>query len=285
MHSTTSTAIAMAALLAGSAALRSKQVHAQAYEQGSGDPCASAPTSSSPFGMLVNVLVQQQRQAACAAQRRAQWEEYKAKQKAAKDAADASAAQKQAAQAEAARAHAQAEDKARADQAAAEARAARKKAQQRELARNEARRSAEHKRLRHLALMQAENAPDNHCRDPKLAKAVIEGWNGLDTMKAADVRTIDIEHLTTVSFAPQTMSFSCHGVFVTSKGWKVAGTVTVKKNIADEAMFVWERDGDQDLSMYETPAPVDASSPEMGSQTKVFGQSPTLTQVNAQGSR
>jgi multidrug efflux pump subunit AcrA (membrane-fusion protein) len=225
--------------------------------------------SASPFGVLVNVLVQQQRQAACLAQRRAQWEESNARQKAAKAADD----EKQADLAGAARAHAQAQEQAKA-QAAANAHAAQKKA------RSEQRRVAEEKRQRAMALMQAENAPDNHCRDPQLAKAVIDGWNGLDAMKASDTRTIDIEHVTTVAFRPETMSFACHGVFVTSKGWKIAGTVTVKKNIANESMFVWERDRDQDLAVYEPP-PVDASSPEMGSQSKIVGSTAAVTQANA----
>jgi hypothetical protein len=105
----------------------------------------------------------------------------------------------------------------------------------------------------------------------------MDGWNGLDAMKQAGVKTIDIEHFTTIAFHAESMSFSCHGVFVTDKGWKIAGTVSVRRNIANEAMFVWERDSNQDLSLYDALPPADASSPELASQVKVG----VLTQVSA----
>jgi hypothetical protein len=279
MHIRTSAAPGAAALIVGWLGM----AHAQAYGGTRNDPCsASAQPAASPFGMLVNAIVQQQRERACVQERQAQWAQYNARQKAAKDAAAADAAQAKARQAEADRAKTQAQEKARAEQAAASARASRKKSALRELARADERRAEETRRLRAVALMQAESSPENHCRDPHLAKAVMDGWNGLDAMKQAGVRTIDIEHFTTISFQAESMSFSCHGVFVTNKGWKIAGTVSVRKNIANEAMFVWERDSNQDLSIYDALPPPGASSPEMASQTKVGAQPAVLTQVNTE---
>ncbi len=278
MHKRTSAALGAAALIAGGLGL----AHAQGYGGTRSDPCAAgSQATASPLGMLVNAIVQQQRERACLQERQAQWAEYNAKQKAARDAAEADAAQTKARQAEADKAQAQAQEKARAEQAAASARTARKKAAQRELARADEHRAEESRRLRTIALLRAEASPDNHCRDPHLAKAVMAGWNGLDTMKQAGIQTIDIEHVTTIAFQAESMTFSCHGVFVTNKGWKIAGTVSVRKNIANEAMFVWERDSNQDLSMYDALPPADASSPEMASQTKVGEQPTIITQVNA----
>jgi flagellar biosynthesis GTPase FlhF len=136
MKSRTSAALGAAALIVAWLGV----AHGQGFGGTASDPCTAAPSAASPFGMLVNAIVQQQRERACLQQRQAQWDQYNAKQKAAKEAAAADAAQAKARQAEADEAKAQAQEKARAEQAAANARAARKRAAAQEVARAEERR-------------------------------------------------------------------------------------------------------------------------------------------------
>ena len=227
------------------------------------DPCAPAAGSAygNPLASLIGQVVQQQRAQACVAERRAQWADYNARQKAAQDRAAADAAQqKQVADAKDAAAKATAAlQQAHAAQAAelAEGRARHR----RETARAEGRREREaadaRRRDAYVRLVRDENAPDNVCHDPKTAKIVMQGWDGLDTMKEASVHVIDIEHMTTVYARAGEQSVSCHGVFVTSRGGRLAGTATVRRNIAGEPMFVWERDADQDLARYVAPAGVE----------------------------
>jgi hypothetical protein len=242
------------------------------------DPCAPAPVYGSAVNLLMSALMAQQRAQACAAERQAQWAAYNAKKKAAQDAADAAAAQKQQ---EAAR-QAQAAEAARRQEAADLATRQRVRAaaeqsarRRRELAAAQELRQRQQadsqRRLRYVELLKLENAPDNACRDPKLARVVLEGWSNLDAMKGESIRAIDIEHLTTVYFHPDSMTFSCHGVFVTSKGFRIVGTVELRKNVAGDPLFMWSRDSDQDLSLYDAPPPPDASSPELGGQAKLGG--------------
>jgi len=271
----------LALVAIGSSLALSGRLQAQVSVQR--DPCASAPVYGSAINLLMSALMAQQHEQACAAERQAQWAAYNAKKKAAQDAADAAAAQKQqdaARQAQAAEA-AQRQEAANAAtrqrvRAAAEqsARRHREQAMAQDL---RLRQQAEaRRRLRYVALLKLESAPDNACRDPKLARVVLEGWSNLDAMKGEDIRAIDIEHLTTVYFHPDSMTFSCHGVFVTSKGFRIAGTVELRKNVAGDPLFMWSRDADQDLSPYDAPPPADASSPELGGQAKLGTQAPRV---------
>ena len=136
-------------------------------------------------------------------------------------------------------------------------------------------------RSRSIALIRAENAPGNLCRGPKLARLVMQGWNALDTFKELGVSVIDIEHVSTVYFRPDDENFACHGVFVTNRGWKVAGTATMKHNVAGDPMFVWNRDASQDLAIYDARPREDAMSPEMARQIKVGAPTPSLTSTVA----
>jgi hypothetical protein len=240
------------------------------------------------INLFVSALAAQQRAQACAAERRAQWAEYAAKKKAEQDAADAAGAQKQK---EAAEQSAAAETARQADAAEAERRrrahaaaeeAARKRREQALAQARRDRQDAEaQRRLRVLELIKAEQSPDNTCREPKLARLVLEGWSNLDTMKGEGIRAIDIEHLTTVYFHADSASFSCHGVFVTNKGFRIIGTVEVRKNVAGDPLFIWSRDAAQDLSMYEALAPVTAASPELGGQSKLGADAPEVVPAAA----
>ncbi len=241
----------------------------------SSDPCASQPMSTSAMGLLIGVLQQHGRDQACAEERRAQWDEYNTRQKAAKDAADAATAHTQA-QEEAGRqaeavSHRQAEAQAheqRQHAALAEARSKRARAEHQAQAERDAAAAEAQRRQGAITLARAETAPGNHCREPDLARRVIEAWNGLDAMKTAGVKAIDIEHLTTVSFDAPSRSVACHGVFVTNQGFRIVGTATVRKNVAGDPMFVWERDQRQDLARYVAPA-IGADSPELARSVQV----------------
>jgi hypothetical protein len=259
---------------------------AQVYAQH--DPCAPAPLYGNAINLLMTALTAQQRAQACAAQRQAQWAAYNAKKQAAQDAADAMAAQKQQEAAKQAQAEeaAHRQDAAIAakrqhDHAAAEHSERRRREQQIAQDRRLRQQANAQRRSKYVELMKLEASPGNTCREPKLARAVLEGWSGLDTMKADGLRAIDIEHLTTVYFHGDSMTFSCHGIFVTNKGFRIAGTVELKKNVAGDPLFIWSRDGDQDLSVYESPPPVTADSPELDGETKLGGRAPSVVPATA----
>ncbi len=227
------------------------------------DPCSPVQASNygNPLMGLIGQLTQQQRAQDCVTERRAQWAEYNGRQKAAADQAAAAAAQqKQVADAKdaAARAAADAQHAHAAHQAVvAEARVRHRREQSRADAQKDREMTDVRRRDAYLRLVRDENAADNICHDAKTAKIVMEGWNGLDTVKDASVRVIDIEHMTTVYAHAGDQSVSCHGVFVTSRGGRVVGTATVRRNIAGDPMFVWERDADQDVSRFAPPSGVE----------------------------
>ena len=236
-------------------------------QYGGYDPCRPAPESGNAILALANLMGQAHREQACADLRRGQWADYNARQKAARDTADAAAqvaheAERHASDAQAAQAAAQL--RARRQMAAAEQHARQMRAASQSQAERDAALAERRHRLVYLALARAEQAPDNHCRQPELARGVMGAWDGLEAMKAEGVRVIDIEHLTTLSFDAANGAAECHGVFVTSKGWRIAGTATVKKNVAGDPMFVWERDADQDLSKYDPPRAAGPASPADG---------------------
>ncbi len=293
--------------------------HGQNYGQGGYNPCRQTASGSSAgygsglgaLGMLSNMIGEPRRSSDCAELRRSQWADYNAKQKAAHDklTADA-AAQKQteaaadaakvAAATQAASAHAavvvrraaasavarRERNAARADEARVQRDAAAEATRMQIIAQAEAvrgkRTAALAQRAAYMRLVAAENAPDNMCRQPKVARAVMDGWNGLDAFHASDVRVIDIEHFTTVSWHAADQSFACHGVFLTNKGWRVVGTAVMKRNVAGEPMFVWQRDARQDLADYEAPA-MDAGSPEMESGVRVGGAVPVVSEAVEKG--
>jgi hypothetical protein len=196
---------------------------AQAQTYGAQDPCRPAPVYGSAINLLVTALMQQQRAQACAAERQAQWTAYNAQKKADQDKAAADAAQKQQVQAQqAATAETQRQEAAaqatrrQRDRAAADQAARRRRDQAAAQARVDRREEEAQRRLQYLEQIKAERSPDNTCHEPKLARAVLEGWSNLDAMKDQGIKAIDIEHLTTVYFHPDSVTFSCHGIFVTN---------------------------------------------------------------------
>jgi hypothetical protein len=246
---------------------------AQSYYAPGGNPCLPPPTNGNLLNMLVNSAGQARRDAACAAYRQAQWADYNARKKAAEDQAATEAAAQQEQQAAAERAQAEASRR----QAAAEVREHRREEDARAEAKREEIAAAEHAKARYIALVAAENSSENYCKQPKVARGLLDQWNDLDAMKESGIKVIDIEHLTTSNFHPDDQSMSCHGVFVTTRGMKIVGTGTIKRNVAGDPMFVWEPDSNQNLAAYN--APPGAESPELVSQTKVGSSSTDVTRV------
>lgn len=269
--------------------------------QGSADPCRrSGGGGGGAFGALANMVSEPGRSRDCADMRRAQWADYNARQKAAKDRAeaDAAAVKKAAADADAARvaaasqaAGAHAAVAARRSAAAAVARrqrsaalaeaAAAQRVAAAEAARG-ARAAAAARRAAYVAMVAAENSAGNLCRQSQVARGVMDKWNGLGAFRDAGVRVIDIEHFTTVAWHGGDGTFACHGVFVTNKGWRVVGTAVMKRNVAGDPLFVWQRDGRQDLADYEAPA-MDAGSPEVASGVSLGGAGLGVSEAVAKG--
>ena len=174
------------------------------------DPCSPAQSFGGPLASLIGQFTQQQRAQACVTERQAQWAEYNGRQKAAADkaAADKIAADKVVADAALQKQAADAKIVGRVAAPARRGRAVRDTvvAEIRVRHRREASRvdapdpqvAEAHRHEVYLRLVRDENAPDNLCHDPKTARTVMTGWNGLDTMKGASVQVIDIEHMTTV---------------------------------------------------------------------------------------
>jgi multidrug efflux pump subunit AcrA (membrane-fusion protein) len=229
---------------------------------------------------LATVLNQVQRDKACAAYRQAQWNDYNARQRAIQDQrkaqadAQAAAAQQEEAAREQVEAGVQTERAAAARAAEASRVRQAKLAKQHAIEEAQAAEAAEQaRRQRYIELVKAENSPENVCRDPKVAREVLDGWNGLDNMKDIGLKVIDIGHLTTSSAeqGPSGGSITCHGIFETNRGVNVLGSLTLKHNVAGDPMVVWLRDADQDLTQYEAPKSLDVKSPDLSNQSKLGG--------------
>jgi hypothetical protein len=224
------------------------------------DPCM--PTRGL-FGGFVAPSDQQR--AACLAERKAQWDAYNAQQRAQQQARDAEAAAQEAAQREAqAR-----ERRERAEQLAAEKRREREELIQR--------------RDAYTKLISAEFSPDNHCKTPDTARLLLEQWSDFYGMKQEDLTAVDIEHLTTTEFDPADLTMTCHGIFVTNRGIKLAGSLQIKKNVAGDPLFTWTADSPQDLSAYIEPPPLpdDIAPPSPPLTERVGIQGPAAAPSNA----
>jgi hypothetical protein len=97
-----------------------------------------------------------------------------------------------------------------------------------DLARLEAQREAMRAHLLDVAQEKAENSPDNHCRDPKIAGMLLKEFNGMDWPLPR--QALDIEHLVTISSQP----LSCHGVWILTRAERIEGTMSFKENVAGE---------------------------------------------------
>jgi len=190
------------------------------------------------LGIFIGPEERQRRAEACAQERKAQWDAYNAQQRAEteqREEAEALAKQKQA------------EEQARLEREQA----------------NQKRQALQAQWAAYKNLRAAEDSPDNQCKTPDFARKLIEGWNSLKidvpTITAyglgiAEAEAIDIEHLTTTEFDSANSTFKCHGVFVTDRGRRLAGTVAIRPNVAGDPIMSWQADQSQDLSRYEPPS-------------------------------
>jgi hypothetical protein len=117
-----------------------------------------------------------------------------------------------------------------ADQAAAMARRAAVERTAARLAAEAARQQAATDAAKVRAQVSAENSPNNLCRDPETAGMLMNEFNGMDWSEPR--KAIDIEHLVTISGEP----LACHGIWVLTHGAPIEGTMSFRKNVADNTI-------------------------------------------------
>jgi hypothetical protein len=104
------------------------------------------------------------------------------------------------------------------------------------------RRAAIEEENRAAAQLAAENSPDNHCRDRKIAGSLIDNFNGLQAVSDYNARAVDIDHLTTVRFDAEHQAMSCHGSFILQSGVGISGTIMTRLNVAGRLLTEFHRD-------------------------------------------
>jgi membrane peptidoglycan carboxypeptidase len=127
-------------------------------------------------------------------------------------------------------------------QAAQAAREASLRAQAAREAQEEARRRQQAEADAQRAQLAAEQSPDNKCRQPKFAGGLMDQFNDFDVFKSAGVKSVDIEHLTTVTWDQDNLRVVCHGTFVLSNGGRLTGTLQMKPNVAGDMIVQWKAD-------------------------------------------
>ena len=243
----------------------SQAAHAQTYYSPSynpSGPCAPV-VQNNPIGAIISTFTAQQRAQACAEQQRAA---------AAQAALVYQQQQAQERQREQAQEQQREEEQASAQAAQDAATAAEQERQRREAAIREAverhaealaaverRRAEVRDAVEQVAaynqLVSAEKSQDNRCRQPDVARLLLESWSGMDTFKNNGMKAIDIEHLTTTEFDLDTGVMRCHGIFVINLGQRMIGSLEIKKNVAGDPISSWVPDASQDESSYQSPSP------------------------------
>jgi hypothetical protein len=110
----------------------------------------------------------------------------------------------------------------------------------------EARRQADIKqaeaqeRARQVAQKAAEDAPDNACRSPDTARAMMKSLNDAHVIRHGE-SVIDMEHVTTVR-TPSGDGMACHVTLVFTNEGRVKGTFSFQKNIVGDPIFEWKTD-------------------------------------------
>lgn len=100
-------------------------------------------------------------------------------------------------------------------------------------------RAAAERAERARAELDAELSPANRCRDPSVARQLMDEFDGFDAMKEAGVKAVDIEHLVTTLWSDELKKYSCHGVFVLTNGLRIAGSISEKPNVAGDMISTW----------------------------------------------
>ena len=110
-----------------------------------------------------------------------------------------------------------------------------------EQARQEANRVFEQAKAQ-AAQLAAETSPYNRCAKPDYARILMTQMDSFATFKNRNMSFIDIEHLTTIRFGPETLEMTCHGTFVSDNGQRLTGTFATRKNIAGDPIHSWTMD-------------------------------------------
>jgi multidrug efflux pump subunit AcrA (membrane-fusion protein) len=94
------------------------------------------------------------------------------------------------------------------------------------------------------AQLAAENSPDNHCKQPKIAGELMVNFNNIQLVQDYNVQSVDIEHLTTIRFdiIQGQNIYVCHGVFVLMNGRHVPGTLATRINVAGNVIVRFTAD-------------------------------------------
>lgn len=241
----------------------------QSYYSGPGDPCLPVAQWQNPFS---SAGATQARDAACTAERQAQWTAYYNHQAILKQQQDEEAesqSKRQAQEAEESRVEASRQEHAQEILVA----------EQRRQQRNEL--VMQHNN--YAALIALEDAPDNYCKTPDVARLLMQEWSDFDIFKNQNIRAVDIAHLTTVAFNQANGTMTCHGVFEATSGLSIIGSLQVRKNVAGDLIENWIPDPSQDMSAYVVPPPLDADtlkSIAVGSQTDATSVAPVATSAD-----
>lgn len=95
---------------------------------------------------------------------------------------------------------------------------------------------------RAAAQLAAENSPDNHCKDHKIAGELLQTFNAFQSVQDSNLQAVDIEHLTTVKFDKDDHVYVCHGAFVLMNGVHKIGTLSTKLNVAGNVIANFHAD-------------------------------------------
>lgn len=90
-------------------------------------------------------------------------------------------------------------------------------------------------------LRAAEESPDNYCKEPSTAGAVINYYNSLVRAGDAAFAAVDIEHLITEQFDAKAKTMSCHGTFVLTNGSRRDGSIIARPNVAGTIIFTFHQ--------------------------------------------
>jgi ATPase subunit of ABC transporter with duplicated ATPase domains len=98
------------------------------------------------------------------------------------------------------------------------------------------------KEARAIAQKEAEDSPDNICRNPNHVKMLLSEFNDFDQVKERGVKAVDMEHITTLKYDTDSQVAICHGSFVMSEGGNETGTMTFRMNAANQPIVTWNFD-------------------------------------------
>jgi len=87
----------------------------------------------------------------------------------------------------------------------------------------------------------AEQSPDNHCHEPKVAGKLIVDFNQIRGAQDYNMQAVDIDHLVTMKYDSPGI-FICHGAFVLQNGHRITGSLLSKLNVAGSSLVSFKED-------------------------------------------